>query len=195
MDAYELYSVPFDEAAILKDVEDMREVLIHATSSNAKQRNDLMAQRTGRANPSSRIRYENFERQLTLKTEAIKSELVCQIEQRRVMPKMKKPETGINITYHLQDNARLNFQSTDESVNTISQEQLFSKVRDVITQQVAAGDQANILQKLEELEKAQGTNSFGEKLSAFIAATADYVTILTPVLPAIAELARKYIGS
>ena len=167
LDAYEIYNVPFDEAAILKDVEGIRRTLIAATSSGARGQDSLSALRTGRSDPSGGMRYENFERQLTIKSQSIASELICQIEQRRVVPKMKKPETGINITYHLRDNARLNIQSTDQSVNTVtvSQEQLFSEVRNVITQQVAAADQGKILQKLEELELAQGTKTFGRSWS------------------------------
>lgn len=197
LDAYEIYDVPFDEDAIVNDVEGIRETLISATSNSAREKDSLFATRTGHNDPSAGMRYNNFKRQLTIKSQTIADELICQIEQRRIAPKMKRPEAGISITYHLRDNARVNIQSTDKSVNTItvSQEQLFSEVRNAITQQVAAVDQGAILHKLGELQQAQGTKSFGEKLSAFIAAAADYMTILTPFMPALAELAKKYIGS
>jgi hypothetical protein len=110
---------------------------------------------------------------------------------------MKRPEAGVNITYHLRDNARVNINSKDQSVNnvTVTQQQLFTTIRDTVTQQITGKDQETILAKLDELEYAQGTKSFSEKFTAFLAVTADYITILGPFIPALAEFAKKSLGA
>ena len=197
LDAYELYEVPLEEGEILKDVELMRQTLISATSSAAQQEDSLMALRTGRNDPSGNMRYGNVTRQLTIKSQTIANDLICQIEQRKVTPKIRKANAGINISYHLQDNARLNIHSTDQSVNsiTVNQEQLFSAIRDVVTKEISGTDQEKILSTLDDLERAQGQKTFGEKLASFIAVSADFMTLLTPFMPALAELAKRSMGA
>jgi hypothetical protein len=197
LDAYEIYGVLFDEAAILQDVANMRSTLIAAISGSARSQDVLTAMRTGKNDLAGSMRYENFQRQLTIHTQTIAKELSCQIEQRKVTPKMKRPEAGVNITYHLRDNARVNINSKDQSVNnvTVTQQQLFTTIRDTVTQQITGKDQETILAKLDELEYAQGTKSFSEKFTAFLAVTADYITILGPFIPALAEFAKKSLGA
>jgi hypothetical protein len=196
LDAYEIYGVPFDEAAILRDVGHIRSTLIAAISGSARSQDTMRAVRTGRGTSGLEIRSGNFQRQLNKLTQTAGRELSCQIEQRRVTPKMKRPQATVNITYHLQDNARVNINSSDQSANsvTVTQQQLFADIRDRVTQQIAGEDQAVVLAKLNELEQAQGTQTFSEKFTAFLAVTADYMTILGPFMPALAELARKSLG-
>lgn len=197
LDAYEIYGVPLDEAAILEDIANMRSTLIAAASNSARGQVMLTFMRT-RGDQAGSTQHGNFERQLQIRTQTIAHELACQIEQRKMIPKMKRPEpAGVTITYHLQDNARVNINSTDQSVNsiTVTQKQLFTTIRDTVAQQIAGEDQQTILTKLDELEHAQGTKSFSEKFTAFLAVTADYITVLGPFMPALAELAKKALGA
>lgn len=196
LDAYEIYGVPLDETAILQDVANMRTTLIAATSNGTRGEVTLTFMWTRGSDPAGS--YGNFERQLQIRTQTIAHELACQIEQRKMIPKMKRPEpAGVTINYHLEDNARVNVNSTDQSVNsvTVTQQQLFTTIRDTVTQQIAGEDQQTILAKLDELEHAQGTKSFSEKFTVFLAVTADYITVLGPFMPALAELAKKTLGA
>jgi hypothetical protein len=196
LDAYEIYNSAFDEAAILQDVAEMRNTLIAAISNSAQAQDSLLALRTGHNDPGGAMRYENFKRQLTIRSQTIGYELTCQIEQRKVTPKMKRPE-GVNITYHLRENARVNINSTDQSVNSVivSQEQLFTAIRDVVTQQISGADQQTVLAKLDDLQHAQGTKGFSDKFTAFMGVSADFITILGPFLPALTELAKNALGN
>ncbi|MGH9643303.1 MAG: hypothetical protein ACRD3Q_12885 [Terriglobales bacterium] len=100
LDEYEIYDFPLDADAITKDVEGIRNVLIAGITSGAKSKDALFALRTGHNNAGAGIRYENFNRQLIIRSQPISHELLCQIEQRKACPKLRRsparPDTDMH---------------------------------------------------------------------------------------------------
>jgi hypothetical protein len=140
---------------------------------------------------------DTLERLLVTFTSGIVEEAECLIEQRKVNPKMRKLEPPVQNIYHLHGhNSRVNIESTDQSVNVvnISNAELFVQMRELFQKNTAGAEQERILQKLDAMEKAQNHTSFCQRYTEFIAETADYVTFLTPFMPALAEMVRKVIG-
>lgn len=103
--------------------------------------------------------------------------------------------TQILNEYHLHGpNSRVNVGSTDQSVNTVlvRPDEVFTKLRDELAASITnREEQAEILQRLSALEVAQGTLSFTERLGTFLAFAANWTTVITPFLPALAEIARN----
>lgn len=193
LDAHELVGAPIDEKFILRDLDWLRVRLISRTSKTVQNLGTLRAIRNNRHDPGAGMWTAEFRRQLTIQTQAVSGEVLCQIARRRVMPKITKQYAGVSIVYHLHDNSRINVQSTDQSANTVTvtQEQLFTNIRNAIREQIPAVDQHMILQRLTELEKARGTPTFVEHYTAFIGAAANHVTIISPFIPALTELLSK----
>ncbi len=118
----------------------------------------------------------------------------CQIEERRVKPKMTPQPPSITNVYHLTGhNSRVNVQSTDQSVNVVitNSEQLFQKIRESIQSSVPVEQQQDILERLQALEQAQDSTIFGVRYTEFIAVAANQMTIIAPFIPALSELLRK----
>jgi hypothetical protein len=100
---------------------------------------------------------------------------------------------GATVTniYHLYGaNPRVNNQSTDNSVNitTVSGDQLFAQLREAAHSITNEPERHNILTRLEELEKAQGSDGFVAAYQSFIASAAQYMTILGPFIPALTQM-------
>jgi hypothetical protein len=92
------------------------------------------------------------------------------------------------------DNPRVNFNSTDNSVNVVikTSEQIFASLRQTVESGVPEGDeQQGILEKLTALEKAQGSKSFGERYAEFVAVAANHMGLIGPFIPALTELLHK----
>jgi hypothetical protein len=91
-------------------------------------------------------------------------------------------------------NTRVNIGSEDSSQNivNITPDDLFRELRASLEAQVQDAEaRGRLLIKLEELERAQGTPSLGERYVRFMAAAADHATVLGPYLPALAQLLMR----
>ena len=87
--------------------------------------------------------------------------------------------------------ARVNIQSEDNSINisSVTNEELFSEIANAIKEHVANEVQRlEMLEKLSALEQATDKPTMGERYREFIACAADYMTLLTPFLPALTAL-------
>jgi len=116
-------------------------------------------------------------------------EVRTQIDRRRLMP--KKTEGPTNIYYVQGDNARVNANSTDNSVNVVmkSNAEFFTTLRERIESAVPrGGEQTLILQKLAALQESQGQPSFAQRYTDFIAVAANHVALLAPFIPALTEM-------
>jgi hypothetical protein len=106
---------------------------------------------------------------------------------------------GVTNIYNVQGpNARVNVQSTDSSRNiaNVGETELFQKLRSAIESGVLDGTQrTRLLVATSELEQATGTPLFAEKLQQMLAGAANCMTILTPFLPALGQLAASALGS
>jgi hypothetical protein len=103
------------------------------------------------------------------------------------------PQPLVTNVYHLSGpNARVNVQSTDQSVNqVVTSEQLFETLRETIQSGIPKQQQPEILARLDALERAQNDKSFGVRYTEFITAAANHMTILAPFIPALSELLHK----
>jgi hypothetical protein len=118
----------------------------------------------------------------------------CQIEERRARPKLAPQQPHVTNVYHVSGpNARLNVQSTDQSVNQVvtTSEQVFQTLRESIQSGIPSERQAEVLARLDALEKARNTPSFGVRYTEFIAAAANHMTVIAPFIPALTELLHK----
>jgi hypothetical protein len=91
-------------------------------------------------------------------------------------------------------NTRVNIGSEDSSQNivNITPDDLFRELRASLEAQVQDAEaRGRLLIKLEELERARGTPSLGERYVRFMAAAADHATVLGPYRPALAQLLMR----
>jgi hypothetical protein len=135
-----------------------------------------------------------FEQLLVQNTSGILETIECEIERRKVIPKLSKSQPGVQNIYHLHgNNSRVNINSTDQSVNVvnITSQELFVHLRQLLLDNVNGETQTRILERLDALEKAQNTPTFGQRYAEFIAAAANYTTLLSPFMPALAEMVKK----
>jgi len=88
-------------------------------------------------------------------------------------------------------NSRINVHSRDSSVNvgTITKDNVFTELRDVLSSTVQDTHQLDILQtKLSAMEKSKGSPGFSLAYQEFIASAANHMTVLAPFLPALSQL-------
>lgn len=88
-------------------------------------------------------------------------------------------------------NARVNIQSVDTSTNLVEVEpsELFEKLRVLIKNSIS--DEiisAQLSEKVDELQEAQGTKKFVTKYQEFMALAANHVSILAPFIPALSQM-------
>jgi len=122
------------------------------------------------------------------------NEIKVQIDRKRLQPRKPDPSPSITV-YHVEgDNSRVNVNSNDTSVNVVIKpsKEIFANLRQEIESKVAAGDdQRLVLEKLAVLEEAQGSKSFAQRYTEFIAVAANHMELLAPFIPALTELLRQ----
>jgi len=184
LEGYERHNVELDDQLtldIMKDVLDLRNTL----SGN------LRAPRADLGAVSTHVFSGLVGQYVRISPNSIK----LQIDRRRFMP--SKPPTGQTTTnvYHVYGhNPRLNTNSTDHSVNsvTISNDQIFVELRQKIESGVLEADERNeILEKLHALEKDQDSPSFAKRYTEFTAVAANHMVIIGPFIPALTEMLHK----
>lgn len=87
------------------------------------------------------------------------------------------------------DNTRVNINSNDSSINIIdkSSEELFADLRSTVNQNISSPEKEELLKRVDELEKAKGTDSFSKKYAEFMAIAANHTTVLAPYFPALIQ--------
>jgi hypothetical protein len=88
------------------------------------------------------------------------------------------------------DNPRINVNSTDNSTNiaSTSYDLLFVQMKEKACTITDEDDRKAIVERLDELEKAQGSAGFMRAYQNFIASAANHVTVFAPFLPALAQM-------
>jgi hypothetical protein len=109
------------------------------------------------------------------------------------------PESGktTNVYHVYGHNPHWNFNSSDHSVNTVTltNEQVFAQLRERITADIPPTEERMALvNKLEELEQAQNTPSFGQRYTEFIAVAANHMQLIAPFIPALTEMLHKVLA-
>jgi hypothetical protein len=91
-------------------------------------------------------------------------------------------------------NARINNQSVDQSHNLVGvgEDELFQKLKDVIQASIDASIQREqLLLAIGEMQENAGKRSFAEKFQNFMSLAGNCMTVVTPFLPALANLAAS----
>jgi hypothetical protein len=116
-----------------------------------------------------------------------------QIDRRRLMAKKNEGPTTI---YSVQgDNARLNVNSNDNSVNIIntkSPDEFFGAMRQRIEAEVSEGEERKkIVGALASLQAAHGKPSFAHRYTEFIGVVGNHIRIIAPFIPALTAMLEK----
>ena len=99
--------------------------------------------------------------------------------------------TAVNVHVSDSPQARVNLYSTDQSINVSNHqpEAVFSEIRDRLKESVAnLSDLKLLLERVEDMDRSLENGDFKTAYKNFMAAAADHMTILAPVLPALAGL-------
>jgi hypothetical protein len=115
----------------------------------------------------------------------------AEIDRRRLARKLAPVVTNV---YHLQGHSpRVNINSQDSSITNIivSSEQVFQNLRSAIATLPDADERKDIIGKIEALEEAKDSPSFGERYTAFISAVANHITLVVPFIPALTEMLHR----
>ena len=105
--------------------------------------------------------------------------------------KNSKPDQPTIITYNVNGtNTRVNINSTDSSVNIVKTEStsIFSELRDATEKIGDVKEKESIVESINKMESAHGTNSFVAEYQNFMSFIANHMTVFAPLLPALAGL-------
>jgi hypothetical protein len=96
-----------------------------------------------------------------------------------------KGQTTINVSGQ---NARLNVDSVDNSVNSINPVsiQVFDDARSAIHEKILDDAKHELLAKLDDLQKSVSTPNYAVRYKEFVQLAANHVTALAPVIVALA---------
>jgi hypothetical protein len=115
-----------------------------------------------------------------------------EIDRRRLMAKKTEGSTTI---YNVQgENARVNVNSNDHSVNVVtkSKDEFFTTLQQKIESAVPAGEERQkILTALTSLQESHGKPAFAQRYTNFIAVAANHVALLSPFIPALTEMLHQ----
>lgn len=195
-EAYEMYGTLDNEAIenIISDAREMHAQAVAALSGSASHQAQNIARRTGSDIYAAQLTGHNFAKDLGRLSTPILNEIVCQLERRRHLTKNNPDSAKTTNVYHVYGlNPHLNINSSDHSVNTVTltNEQVFTKLKEKITADVLTEERGALLNRLQELEQAQNTPSFGHKYSEFIAVAANHMGLIAPFIPALTEMLQK----
>jgi hypothetical protein len=195
IEAFQSHSLPLSEKEILDQVYSLSTQSAAGMVSGYRGGATMRGVRTSRPDPALPAKTQSFERELMRKSHAAQTEAKLLVKQAKLAEsRPAAAPTQVHNEYHLHGpNSRVNVGSTDQSVNTvlIRPDEVFNKLRDGLAAAITNHEQrTEILQRLSALEAAQGSPSFSERLGTFLAFAANWTTVITPFLPALAELAR-----
>lgn len=189
LDGYELNGAEIDDW-ILLEASELRWRLIDAISANEK----------SAGLPPGVPAFQFLKPQLVTNTAAIINTITAQIEKRKLVPKLR-PHGSVQNVYHLHGhNSRVNIQSTDNSTNIVNltSNELFLQLGEQLSAALDGNAKKEVLERLDELEKAQNTPRFGLSYTRFMAVAADHWTLISPLiapyLPALSEMLHKALG-
>jgi hypothetical protein len=190
---YELNGMPLDDE-IIKQVTDYYHTAKSAAANAMKSMVQGDIQRTG-SNPRSAEHFINgIKQNLEIMTQGIMNEVVCLVEERKVVPKFKPQQIGHNITLNAGHNARVNLNSVDQSVNmvTITEQNVFNRIREIVASEIPAQDREEILKRIEAMESAVNKPTFREQYREWVAVAADHLALFQFCIPVLADMAHKH---
>jgi hypothetical protein len=178
IEAFDAFHLPCDEAAEKKLSQAASEF---AAGSIMNVRNDRSVKRHGLGMGSPW--HLEIEREMHTSVK----EAVARLRHQRATVQNRPKEVVVNQTFNATGtNARNNVNSTDNSTNIVHQGVPFAELRNAIESGIEDGTRrAAILETLAYLEAAPDRESGSTRYQQFIAAAADYVTLIGPFLPAL----------
>jgi hypothetical protein len=196
IEAYQSHRTPIDEREILSQINSLSVQSAGGMVSGYKGQAALRGTRTGRQDLTLPAKAQSFERTLMRRCHAAQTEAKLLVKKAKLAEgQPAAPPTQVHNEYHLHGaNSRVNVGSTDQSVNNVfvQPDEVFAKIRTELTGAIAdVAEQAEVLKRLSELEQAQGTPAFTERLGNFLAFAANWTTVIMPFLPALTEIAQK----
>ena len=99
------------------------------------------------------------------------------------------PATVVHVSDSPQ--TRINFYSTDQSQTIINSqtEQVCSRIRELLRGSILDSHELEVLlERVDDIERNQGTDDFTRAYKDFLATAAGHISVLAPVLPALASL-------
>lgn len=187
LEGYELHGVPLDDALVsevIDEIMSLKEKLVGDAQKGANNTTDLAM---------GIVKRDHFGQLVRSESKISGASVRVQIDRRRFA---RREASGVNIIYHVSGYGRVNVNSTDSSTNvvTVSRDQIFARMREAITAGVPAGwEQDSILDRLTALESAQNSPVFAKTYAELISVAANHLTLLTPFLPALAEMAKQWL--
>jgi hypothetical protein len=179
LEGFELHGIEVDQKIaedILNDCLQMQSKMIADTKASLEREHAWAGDRANRATNGP--------------FGAAQNALFAHIERKRLM-RHKATGTVTNV-YHVNGyNSRVNINSTDSSTNsvTISTEQVFAKLQQVISEGVEAGSTRDLmLSSLDEMRKTEKHPTFAQRYTDFISCAADHMTLVAPFIPALSEI-------
>ena len=118
------------------------------------------------------------------------SQLIDEIELGAVeSPQLLGGSVTQNIHFH-GHNARINVNSTDNSVNvaSVSNDKTFVQMREAAQSISDQSERAKILSRLDDLQRARGSSGFLSAYQGFISSIANYMSIFGPFIPALTKM-------
>jgi hypothetical protein len=101
--------------------------------------------------------------------------------------KLQKPAVESIVFNSSGHNTRININSTDNSTNvvaeSITENNVFQKLREAIEQQVTSEEKEVILSSVDQLEQTKGTSKYVSAYQSFIQTAKDWMTIIGPFIP------------
>jgi hypothetical protein len=199
IEAYQSHNTRVDEAEILRQIGSFRSQTAGGMVSGYQGQSTEVAARTGRHDAALSAKVASFQCELERKGHAAETEARLLIKKVVLTkPKESTVPNQVHNEYHLHGpNSRVTINGNDQSVNTVTvqPDELFTKLRAELMATVPEGDEREqILQRLAALREAQGTSAFSERLGNFMAFAANWTTVITPFLPALAEMARQVLS-
>jgi hypothetical protein len=188
VEGFSMHGVPLDEqraSDMVNELMSLRDALIAAACNS-----------DGIGPVSRVISADQFGRFVLNQSKVSRATVTAEINRRRVMSTGAKENTVTNI-YHLTGpGSRVNVNSVDNSTNvTITESQLFSKLREEITAKVQPNEERDrILEKIATLEKEPNPHSLWDRYTELVGVAADHMTLLCPFIPALTEWIKKAIG-
>jgi hypothetical protein len=197
IEAYEMYGKLDQEAAesIISDVAELHATIVASLRGATVQQAHMKLRRTGGDEYAGLLGARNLVREVDRLSTPILNEIACQLERRQHMVARNSESGKTTNVYHVYGhNPHWNLNSVDSSVNTVTltNDQLFVHLKEEIAAKVTQAEERDtLLGRLEALERAQNTPSFGQRYTEFISTAANHMEIIAPFIPALTEILQK----
>ena len=97
----------------------------------------------------------------------------------------------VNVHISESPQAHINLNSTDQSTSFINSqgEDIFSQIRGLIEERLSdSADCDLLLERVEDMERNQGSSDFMESYKNFMSVAADHIAVLAPVVPSLTAM-------